>query len=208
MVLAGIFLINLRNIQPAYAIDPNRAMSQYVRERWGTDQGFPQGPVYAITQTPDGYLWIGTEAGLVRFDGWNFRLIKDDSGAFIITSVLGLATDTQGCLWLRMEDLTILRYCNGVFESHPSDSQPGTDVSAMSREIHGNLLVWQMDHGAFNYHGGAFQMLASARDLPRSPVTSLAQTPDGDVWVGTRDSGVFRIPRRQDLAYPERSSRF
>src|SRR5918997_4228723 len=50
----------------AQALDPNRAMSDYVRDRWGTQQGFPGGPVYAITQTADGYLWIGTEKGLVR----------------------------------------------------------------------------------------------------------------------------------------------
>ena len=87
-------------LNTAYAIDPNRAMSQYIRDRWGTDQGFPRGPVYAITQTSDGYLWIGTEAGLVRFDGWNFRLIKDESGSFTIPSVLGLAppkTAPCGC---------------------------------------------------------------------------------------------------------------
>ena len=88
---AGTFLI-----PAAYAIDPSRAMSQYVRDRWGSEQGFPPGPVYAIAQTPDGYLWIGTGAGLVRFDGWEFRLIKDESGAFTITSVLGLAADNDG----------------------------------------------------------------------------------------------------------------
>jgi ligand-binding sensor domain-containing protein len=53
----------------ADAIDPNRAMSQYLRERWGTEQGVPRGPVYAIGQSKDGYLWIGTQTGLVRFDG-------------------------------------------------------------------------------------------------------------------------------------------
>jgi ligand-binding sensor domain-containing protein/signal transduction histidine kinase len=191
-LLAGILFTDAL-IYPAYAIDPNRAMSQYVRETWGTDQGFPRGPVYAIAQTPDGYLWIGTEAGLVRFDGLNFRLVKDDSGAFVITSVLGLATDNDGCLWLRMEDLSILSYCHGRFEGHSSEPRPRTDISAMSRAIHGDLLVWQMEYGAFDFHGGGFRMLASASDLPRSPVTSLAQTPDGGVWIGTRDAGVFRI---------------
>ena len=77
-------------------MDPDRAMSQYVHDRWGTEQGFPRGPVYAITQTPDGYLWIGTEAGLVRFDGWNFRLISDRLRSFNIAHVLGLAPDTDG----------------------------------------------------------------------------------------------------------------
>jgi ligand-binding sensor domain-containing protein len=92
--IAGLaVLLGVLGTDRAFAIDPNRAMSQYVRERWGTEEGFPKGPVYVITQTTDGYLWIGTEAGLVRFDGWNFRLIKDDSGAFTITGVLGLTTD-------------------------------------------------------------------------------------------------------------------
>jgi hypothetical protein len=44
----------------AYALAPDRAMSQYVRERFGPERGFPSGPVYAICQTGDGYLWIGT----------------------------------------------------------------------------------------------------------------------------------------------------
>src|ERR1041385_1159756 len=41
------------------ALDPNRAMADYVRDRWGNAQGFPGGAVYAITQTADGYLWVG-----------------------------------------------------------------------------------------------------------------------------------------------------
>src|SRR6185369_11853517 len=53
------------SFQTAEAIDPNRTMSQYVRDRWGIESGFPGGPVYAIDQAPDGYLWLGTEKGLV-----------------------------------------------------------------------------------------------------------------------------------------------
>ena len=66
-------------IHTAYAIDPNRAMSQYVRDRWGTEQGFPKGLSMRSLRLPTDILWIGTEAGLVRFDGWNFRL---DQGRF------------------------------------------------------------------------------------------------------------------------------
>ena len=176
----------------AHAIDPNRAVSQYVLDRWGIEQGFPRGPVYAIAQTPDGYLWIGTEAGLVRFDGWNFRLIQDDSGAFTITSVLGLTTDNDGCLWVLLQDLSVLRYRNRKFES-PSNPEPNTNFSAMSRGSHGQILLARMETGAFSYHDRAFEMVASAASLPRSPVISLTQTPNGDVWMGTRDAGIFRV---------------
>ena len=179
-------------IHTAYAIDPNRAMSQYVRDRWGTDQGFPRGPVYSIAQTADGYLWIGTDAGLVRFDGWNFRLVKDESGSFTITGVLGLAAAKDGSLWLRLQDLTLLRYRDGGFENPSSDRLEATDISAMSTLDH-EVLAWKMEAGALSFRGGGLQKLASAGGLPRSPVTAVAQTPNGDIWAGTRDAGLFRL---------------
>jgi ligand-binding sensor domain-containing protein/signal transduction histidine kinase len=182
-------------IQTAYAIDPNRAMSQYVHDQWGAEQGFPKGPVYAIAQTGDGYLWIGTEAGLVRFDGWNFQLIKDESAAFTIGSILGLTSDDAGCLWLRQQDLSILRYCKGVFERPLADEERYTRIEAMGRSQRGELLVWKAEDGAFGFRGGILQKLASSADLPPSPVISLAQTRDGDMWMGTRDAGLFRDTR-------------
>jgi signal transduction histidine kinase/ligand-binding sensor domain-containing protein len=177
----------------ATALDPNRAMSQYVHDQWRSDQGFPRGAVYAITQAADGYLWIGTEAGLVRFDGSNFRLIKDDSGAFTITGVLGLTPDNNGCLWLRLQDLTVLRYCDGVFNSPASDPLILTPISAMGRANNGGVLFARMETGVFSFLKGHYKMLAPAAGLPRSPVISLTQTPDGDIWMGTRDAGVFRF---------------
>jgi signal transduction histidine kinase/ligand-binding sensor domain-containing protein len=177
--------------QSAYALDPDRAMSQYVHDRWGAERGFPKGPVYAITQTADGYLWIGTEAGLVRFDGWSFRLIKDDSGAFTITSVLGLSSDEDGCLWLRLQDLSLLRYCEGKFDRPAAKADLYTRIEATSQANRGKLLMWKAEDGAYGFHAGKFEKIASSTDLPPSPAISLAQSPDGDVWIGTRDAGLF-----------------
>src|SRR5689334_7329846 len=66
LLCAFAFLIALTT--PAWPIDPHRAVSQYVRERWSTNQHFPRESFYSITQTPDGYLWIATATGLIRFD--------------------------------------------------------------------------------------------------------------------------------------------
>jgi ligand-binding sensor domain-containing protein/signal transduction histidine kinase len=202
-IKAGIAgLMGLVTLGTAYAVDPDRAMSQYVREHWGAEQGFPKGPVYAIAQTPDGYLWIGADAGLIRFDGWNFRLVTDDSGAFTITSVLGLTTDHDGSLWLRLQDLTILRYRNGVFD-RPSGYEPLLNISAMSRANGGQLLIAEAEVGALLSGPNGFQMLASASDLPRSPIISLAQTANGDIWMGSRDAGLFRFAGGKALSIKE-----
>src|SRR5580704_14827245 len=107
-------------------------MTQYVRDHWGVEQGFPKGPLYAITQTADAYLWIGTQSGLFRFDGWGFSQVQDPSGAFTITGVYGLTPDQDGSLWLLSEYQTLLHYKNGAFERPRFDElSPGT-VSAIS----------------------------------------------------------------------------
>ena len=189
--VARIFFWLLSIAAGMNAMDPSRAMSQYIRDRWGPEQGFPRGAVYAITQTSDGYLWIGTEAGLVRFDGWNFRMIDDSSRNLKIANVLGLAPASDGSLWVRMQGMTLLRYRNDLFES-PASALPDASMTAMSRTSQGDLLIAVNEDGALAYRNGKFQVLASGADLPRSPVLALAQMPDGDLWMGTRDAGLFR----------------
>ena len=181
----------------AYAIDPNRMMSQYVRDRWGAEQGFPRGPVYAITQTPDGYLWFGMEDGLVRFDGVNFVTVRDDSKTFNVTSVLGLTADDDGNLWLRMERSNLVRYRNGVFENPPVDvPYQRFRITGMSRTNQGDLMVSLPPGEVVSHRQGKFEMLASG-ELPRTPILSLVQTPSGTIWVGTRDAGLFRLNGRR-----------
>src|SRR5271170_7314137 len=69
--LAAIFLVCF--VFSAFALDPNRLASQYIHDRWGSARGFTGGAVSSIAQPPDGYLSIGTEKGLYRFDRLTFR---------------------------------------------------------------------------------------------------------------------------------------
>src|SRR5438094_9677829 len=56
----------------AFGIAPSLSLDQNVVRTWGVDQGLPQGTVYAVTQTADGYVWAATQEGFVRFDGTDF----------------------------------------------------------------------------------------------------------------------------------------
>jgi len=53
----------------AFALDPSLDISQYAQNTWRNRDGFPRDIIHTIAQTPDGYLWLGTEFGLFRFDG-------------------------------------------------------------------------------------------------------------------------------------------
>jgi ligand-binding sensor domain-containing protein/signal transduction histidine kinase len=198
LLVAG--LVALCSTQTVQAIDPNRTISQYVRQQWGIESGFPRGAVYAIDQTADGYLWIGTEAGLVRFDGLNFSRIPSSAPQLpSLTHVLGLATDDKGDLWARLRRPTLLRYRDGMFENvRKNPSLASSSVTAMSRGRDGALLFWGAA-GAVVLRRGKFQTLPEPAGFTRSTVLSIAQTENGDIWVGTRDAGLFRMSGGQTI---------
>ena len=194
-IRTGFFLACLVAMAgPAGALDPQRAMSQYVYERWGPEQGFPRGPVYAVAQSNDGYLWIGTQGGLVRFDGVNFRLVRNEPGLPNTESILGLTPDREGNLWIRLGGATMVRYRDGVFDRFPPlENWPGSQITATNRTSQGELLGAVMEHGTTVYRRNKFEMISDARELPRSPVLSIAQTSEGSIWLGTRGAGLFRL---------------
>jgi ligand-binding sensor domain-containing protein/signal transduction histidine kinase len=204
-LLAGLFVACLA--PSAFAVAPDRATTQYIRERWGPERGFPSGPVYAICQTTDGYLWIGTESGLVRFDGIDFLLLKTQTPSSApLGPVIGLAADDEGNLWVRLWGPNMVRYRDGLFARVTSDlGWPNGAVSAMARTRSGALVLSAMGGGAMTYHRGRVETVAAAGVLPRSPVISIGESSEGDLWMGTRDAGLFRLSGREDVA-PVRGS--
>src|ERR1700722_20089949 len=92
-------------------LDHNQTIGQYITTLWNSRHSFPGGGINALTQTPDGYLWIGAENGLVRFDGVSFRLLEHaNTPSLPAGPVLGLTVDSQGMLWVRMDGPYVLRY--------------------------------------------------------------------------------------------------
>jgi len=179
----------------ARAMDPDRALSQYVRERWGTDRGFPGGTVQAISQTADGYLWLGTDRGLVRFDGSSFRRFPEAGRASAtVTQVLGLSADGRGGLWVRLGGPRVLRYHDGQFESLSSLETMEDAITAMTRTPDGTVLLAGIVNGPLRWSGQRLEALAPRVSLPaRSPVTSMAEAADGKVWMGTQGEGLFYL---------------
>jgi ligand-binding sensor domain-containing protein/signal transduction histidine kinase len=180
-------------VHTAAAIDPRQEVSQYIRDQWGSAKGFPGGQVFAITQTPDGYLWIGAEKGLVRFDGSNFRLFDNASVPLLpVGPVRGLVTDSEGALWIHSGGSRLLRYHNGNFEDVSSKlehEEPA--ITTIARGAKGEVLLSALVNGPKRYRDGKFVSLTAPVELPNFVVISLAESPDGKVWFGTRDLGLF-----------------
>ena len=178
---------------PAHAIDSAREPSRYIRDQWGTARGFPGGQVYAITQTADGYLWIGAEKGLVRFDGLNFQLFNHANTQIIPAGpIRSLVADGEGGLWIHLGGPRVLRYANKKFEDVAKLLPPLEPAfTAMSSGTKGDVIISALVSGTLKYKDGKFVKLAGPVDLPNFLVISLAEQTDGKLWLGTRDLGLF-----------------
>ncbi len=202
--LLAACLLGVLSIPASYAIDPHRTISQYVRQRWGAESGLPKGPIYSINQTPDGYLWIGTERGLFRFDGLRFLpMLSGIPESPTLSHVLGLTVDGDGSLWARLRRPTLLRYRGSVFEDVLGKlGAPSVNATAMGRAHDGSLMLWalQGEPSAIVLRGEKFETVAAPVGFSRSPVLAIAQTPDGSSWVGTRDVGLFRLRGSETIA--------
>jgi signal transduction histidine kinase/ligand-binding sensor domain-containing protein len=213
--LAAVFLA-----YPARAIDPSRMISQYIRKHWESERALTGGAVTAIAQTPDGYLWVGTQKGLLRFDGVNFEPFRQASpNSFSIGPVQQLVADVQGNLWILLQSTKVLRYYQGKFELGRDEAEFG--ITSIGRRSDGTVLFASLAYGTLTYRAGHFEVLdrstgpanagVAARggdDLssrlswatgvtphrfaePNSAVLSMAEADDGKLWLGTQDKGLF-----------------
>lgn len=161
----------------AHALDPNLLLSQYMRERWGSEKGFTGGSVTALAQTPDGYLWIGTEKSLIRFDGFGFRTFSQAAPTtFPIGPVQALASDAQGNLWILLQSTKILRYHEGKFELGRELAEFG--ITSLLRRKDGSVLFASLTYGSLIYNSGKFELLASPSPSPNSSPNSSEVTTD------------------------------
>jgi PAS domain S-box-containing protein len=183
--LIGCMLASL--LTDARALGPNHLPSQYVRERWTTDTGFPGGAVNGIAQTADGYLWIGTDRGLISFDGFNFKTVSFTSITTAPSvSILQLLTDARGTLWIRPEGTDLVRQKDGKLENVRSTLNL-YGITALSKDINGGVLVSDNLEGTFRFMSDDVQKIGPSSP----PVISMAQTADGKIWRGTLGDGLF-----------------
>jgi signal transduction histidine kinase/ligand-binding sensor domain-containing protein len=160
----------------------NSSVSDYSIAVWQTEQGLPQDSVTSIVHGRDGYLWLGTYNGLVRFDGVRFKIFNTgNTPEFGNSRITSLFEDTDGTLWIGHEtgDLTQLRA--GKFSAvNLGNRWPGGAIWAMGTDVDGVLWMFSRQGALLSLQGAKLVTpnIGSVDNLP-----SLVKDKNGELWV-------------------------
>jgi ligand-binding sensor domain-containing protein len=169
----------------AYALDPHKSLTQYSRTTWGQADGLPQDTVKAITQTADGYLWLGTDEGLARFDGYDFRQYDKASGDLPANSITALAAASDGTLWIGTSNGLTRYRPGGKVRFHTFTTKDGLPDDAITQlyEDHEGTLWIAAGIYLSRYQNGRFTNFAPGRDLPVTTARIIREDRAHDLWI-------------------------
>jgi len=177
---------------PLFGIDRDRRIDQLHHTTWTPKDGAP-GEVRALAQTTDGFLWLGTEKGLFRFDGLHFELYKPPSGQpFAQRGVVSLLAVPDGGLWVGFWAGGVSFLKDGTVKTYGEQDGLPSPIVAFVRDRrgvtwaaggHGGLVRlegdrWQQIGADWNFSGQAF---------------SIFEDRAGTLWLGTADKVLFLV---------------
>jgi signal transduction histidine kinase/ligand-binding sensor domain-containing protein len=181
-------------VSPLLAFDSPESPSGYAVTVWTIRDGLQSGDIRAIGQDTDGYLWLGTRDGLVRFDGLQFVPGPGGDSPIRGTVVIALIGGRDGSLWAGFADVEgVSRIRKGQVSDYGArDGLPEGMITVLLEDRQGK--VWAGGLGGLSAFGGTtWQRVGGEAGLPPLSVFSLHEDRAGTLWAGT-SAGVFRRP--------------
>lgn len=184
-----LFLLAMLSLAPA------RAAAEFQFDSWTTENGLPQNSVNDILQTRDGYLWLATFGGLVRFDGVRFVVFDTSTEGIGSVRARRLHEDAHGTLWAATDDGMLIRYRDGRFRTYGrDDGLPFAVAQDVEDDAQGDLwIAWgasvtKLEGDRFTSYGPEH---FSPRVLTHTVVLRPGETPTYPrLWWGQDAAGV------------------
>ena len=170
--------ISARSQTSAPGLDPQKPITQYVHDVWQIDQGLPQNSVMAMAQTRDGYFWVGTEAGVTRFDGVAFTAYNSTNSGLSDNFVNSLMVDVADNLWVGTWVGGIVQFSDGKSTGVPGTS--GSMVNCFYRDHTGRLWAGRAT-GLERWTDGRFHPIPGTV----GEVYTLGEDANGTLLIGT-----------------------
>ncbi|HEY3742218.1 MAG TPA: two-component regulator propeller domain-containing protein, partial [Bryobacteraceae bacterium] len=175
----SLLVLSLTLLAPSFALDSTRNLTQYLHRIWQSPQGLPPAEIRSILQASDGYIWLGTSAGVQRFDGIRFTPLPGMTND--TNPVEQIIEDSSGNVWIATTQSGLFEYSGIQLKNHFSRSNglPSDSVLHLAAGPQGRIWAALAD--------GEIVQIANGRisSIPNNtPVTALSVDSRGIVWIG------------------------
>lgn len=192
----AVFFVLISQVTWNWAVDPTKSITQYIHDVWKTEQGLPQDSVQAIIQSRQGYLWLGTQEGIARFDGVRFDVFdKYRINALKDNYIMCLYEDKNGALWVgtRGGGLTYIHLQEEKFLTYTTMDGLGSDfVYAITMDRKGAMWIGTTG-GISRLQDGKFATYTTKEGLPNNSVNTICIGSKDELWLGTLGGGASRL---------------
>ena len=176
----------------AQALDPTKAIGQYQYQVWEEAEGLPHYSINSIIQGSEGYLWLATYYGIVRFDGRRFVVFDHVNTPEIPSNqIWSLARDQRGVMWIGTSS-GLLYYQDGGFHRVNTPGLPAVSIRSLYAAPDGGLYIGTSGSGAFVLRDN----VAAPVGPPGQVVRAIIKDSRGNAWLGTH-AGLFRCQGKQ-----------
>ena len=185
------------------ALDPSQPASSYLRKNFTIEDGLPANEVHAILQTPNGFLWLGTEAGLARFDGQRFTPINIGRGVARQIAVRSLLTTPEGDLWVgtdaglaRIPSAALDHFDRALVTMYHVGVGQSDQILCIHRSRAGTLWVGTSG-GLYRFDRGNFSSI-----IPHDMISRIEESSDGHLLIIT-SHGFVEWDGARIIPHPE-----
>jgi signal transduction histidine kinase/ligand-binding sensor domain-containing protein len=179
---ASLLAIVAGSLFPVFALDPGKSLTQYSMAVWTQQQGLPQDSVRAITQTADGHLWLGTDEGLARFDGYEFVTFTKEHSDLPSNSITSLAAGRDGSLWIGTPS-GLVHYANQHFHAYThNDGMAGDSVDSLFEDHTGKIWI-VTEQGLSRFDGTKFVNFLCNQDIPVTKARTVVEDSRQNIYL-------------------------
>jgi ligand-binding sensor domain-containing protein/signal transduction histidine kinase len=195
-----IVLFLFFRIELVFSLDPNKPITHYGHDVWNENNGLNAFVINAIAQTPDGYLWLGTDEGLYRFDGYQFTLFNTHTNPeFRENDVSSLVTNKSGVLWIGTRGGGLLRYSNNHFSLLTKQNGLPSDTILSLFVDHADVLwIGTMRQGICKLEQGQFTKYPSRVRIGFNDIHSISEDRSNNLWISVGRAATIG-PQRDSI---------
>lgn len=170
---------------------------------WGMEQGLPHNLVQSVAQGSDGFIWLGTWEGVVRFNGRAFTVFdRQNTPDVELSGVISMLPEADGAMLFGTVSNGIYRYHRGHWQAMGGSDARHLSVSSIARDAAGNLWIGAKEQLLRLGADGQLSAQGRALGLPEVAVTALRASSNGDLLVAT-EQGVYQLRDGRLQLWPE-----